>query len=345
MDKSEELKVVINRPGRAVITTHQKPDADALGSSLGIASYLKKKGHEVSVIAPTDFPDFLTWMDRDGEVIIYSEEKHELAEKLVSEADLIFCLDFNSLDRINEVGGLIRDARAIKVMIDHHLEPEHFADFEIWDIKAAATAELVFDMIKSFGDRELIDKHIAECLYAGIMTDTGGFRHTNTTEKSHLIVAELMQLEADAYKVGKLIYDNNSVHRLKFTGFALSERLKVLDDYNTAYIYITAEDLKRFNSQTGDTEGLVNYALSIKNIVFAAIIIDRGEGIKLSFRSIGEFSVNEFARKHFEGGGHQNAAGGKSTTTLEETIAKFEELLKEYRLELHPENHTQRLKV
>ncbi|UII33403.1 bifunctional oligoribonuclease/PAP phosphatase NrnA [Fulvivirga ulvae] len=334
MQNLEAFKTVISSPKKVVITTHHKPDADALGSSLGLAGYLRKKGHEVSVITPTDYANFLAWMKGNDEVIIFNEGNEEKSGRLITEADMIFCLDFSSLNRINELGEMVRQSASVKVLIDHHLEPEDFANFVCWSTEAAATAELVYDLICDLGDKQLIDKDIAESLYAGIMTDTGSFKHPNTTKNVFNVCAELADIGADTAKVSKLVYDTNSLDKVKFLGFALNEKLKVLDEFNTAYFAITADELKRFNSKTGDTEGLVNYALSIEGIKFAAVIIDRTEAIKMSFRSIGDFSVNEFARKHFEGGGHKNASGGKSDLSLEETVKKFENVLNEYKNEL-----------
>ncbi|MCA6078139.1 DHH family phosphoesterase [Fulvivirga sedimenti] len=334
MQNIEAFKAFLSKPQRVVITTHHKPDADALGSSLALASYLKKKGHQVHVITPTDYPDFLRWMAGNDEVIIYNENQQDHCAALVADATLIFCLDFSSLDRINELGAEVRESKAKKVLIDHHLEPEDFADFVKWTTEAAATAELIYELIYDLGDESLIDKSIAESLYAGIMTDTGSFHHPNTTKNVFRVCGELVGLGADTARVSKLIYDSNSVDRIKFIGFALSERLTVIPELRTAYFVISADDLKKYHSRTGDTEGLVNYALSIEGIIFAAVIIDRTEAIKMSFRSIGDFSVNTFARKHFEGGGHKNAAGGKSDESLEKTVSKFEALLKDYKKEL-----------
>ena len=334
MEHLKKFSQEMDRPHKAVITTHHKPDADALGSSLGLARYLQKKGHEVTVISPTDFPHFLDWMEGSADVVVFNENNQERSAELVAEASIIFCLDVSALDRSNELGDLVRQATAKKVLIDHHLEPEHFAHYEFWDINAAATAELVYDVIDGLGDREMIDKQIADCLYAGIMTDTGQFKHSNTSVDSHRITSELIKLGADTSQVAKNIYDSNSVDRIKFIGYALSEKLVIMEDCNTAYISISAEELKKYNSQTGDTEGLVNYALSIKGIVLAAVIIDRTQAIKMSFRSQGDFSVNLFARKYFNGGGHKNASGGNSSLTLEETVAAFEKAVLENKDEL-----------
>jgi len=311
-----------------------KPDADALGSSLGLGAFLKKLGHDVQVITPSDYPEFLTWMDGNDEVIICNEYNAERITALIDDAQTIYCLDFSTLDRIGKLGEQIRASRATKVLIDHHLDPEDFADYKFWSTEAAATAELVYELIVELGKKDLIDKSIAENLYAGIMTDTGSFVHSNTTQNVHLIVSELIALGADVSKVAKLIYDSNTMNRIKLLGFALSERLVVLPEFNTAYIAISKEDLLRFDSKTGDTEGLVNHALSIEGIKLAVVIIDRGDLIKMSFRSIGDFSVNDFARDHFNGGGHKNAAGGKSTEGLESTVEKFTDLLPSYKEQL-----------
>jgi phosphoesterase RecJ-like protein len=214
--------------------------------------------------------------------------------------------------------------------VDHHLSPEHFAEFMLWDVKAAATAELIYDLIVMLGHKDKITVPIAECLYAGIMTDTGSFRHPSTTQKVHLVVSELIGLGLEPSRIHKLIYDNSSEQRLRFLGFALSEKLVVLPEYRTAYFAITAEELKRFESQTGDTEGLVNYALSIEGIVMGVLMVDRTEAVKMSFRSVGDFSVNQFARDNFNGGGHKNAAGGRSDIGLVATEQKLLSLLPQY---------------
>ena len=221
----------------------------------------------------------------------------------------------------------MRKSPAKKVLIDHHLDPERFADFEQWDDTAASTAELVFKLIVDLGDKHLVDADIADCLYAGIMTDTGSFRHSNTSRQVFKIASELVERGANPYKVSKLIYDTNTIERLRLMGYVLSEKLQVVPEYRTAYIALSADELKRFGSQTGDTEGLVNYGLSVKGVKLSVLISDRRENIKLSLRSLGNFSVNDMARTHFEGGGHRNAAGGQTSLTLEQTVKKFLEIL------------------
>jgi len=343
MQDINSFKKLLEEPKRIVIVPHVNPDADALGSSLGMASVLKKKGHEVTVISPTDYPSFLHWMKGNDEVIVYNQGNEQKADKIIEETDIIFCLDFCSLNRTDKMEHPLRQAKATKVLIDHHHGKEDFADFEYWDNKSAATCELIYQLLVDMGERQLLDKHTAEALYAGIMTDTGSFRHPNTTKHVHEVVAALIGLGADVSKVSKLVYDNNSLNRLKFIGFALSERLEVLSEFNTAYFAISADDLSNFSSRTGDTEGLVNYALSIGGITMAAIIIERDDAVKLSFRSVGDFAVNELAAKHFEGGGHKNAAGGISRIGMKETVDKFLNLLPEYKKQLHTNQKKQEI--
>jgi bifunctional oligoribonuclease and PAP phosphatase NrnA len=339
MRNLQKFKDLLDTPRKIVITTHFKPDADALGSSMALALFLKKLNHEVCVITPSDYPDFLNWMHGNEKVKIFDEKNEGEISDVVKNAEMIFCMDFNSLARINKLGEIVNKSKAVKVLIDHHLDPDHFAEFELWDTGAAATAELVYGLINMLEERNLIDAHIANCLYAGIMTDTGQFKHSNTTKNVHLVTADLIELGAQVARVGELIYDNNSLNRIKFLGYALSERLVVLEMYNTAYFMITQRDLKRFNTKTGDTEGLVNYALSLNNIIFSAMIIDIGEEeVKMSFRSKGDFSVNDLARMHFEGGGHRNAAGGKSKLPIEEVVKSFVALLPQYKKELNETN-------
>lgn len=338
MEKVEDFKQYLNSPRKAVLLTHFKPDADALGSSLGLAQYLKKKGHTVKVITPSDYPDFISWMPGNKEVLIFQKEKPEKAAHYINDADVIFCLDFSCLARINDLGDLVRKSSSKKVLIDHHLEPEKFADFEQWDGTAASTAELVYKLIVELGDRDLIDANIADCLYAGIMTDTGSFRHSNTSYQVFQIASQLVERGADPYKVSKLVYDTNTLERLRLMGYVLSEKLQVLPEYKTAYVVLTADELKRFGSQTGDTEGLVNFGLSIKGIKLSVLISDRKDSIKLSLRSLGNFSVNDMARTHFQGGGHRNAAGGQTALTLEQTVKKFLELLPQYKDQLTKES-------
>lgn len=335
------FKSLLVKPKKVVIVTHFKPDADALGSSLGLAGYLQKKGHSVKVITPSDYPTFLTWMPGNDNVLALDKEdseKEKQAQNFVSEAEIIFCLDFSNLSRIKTLGEMVRKSNAQKVLVDHHLEPEHFAQFEHWDPKAASTAGLIFDLIDMSGDKGLIDKNIANCLYAGLLTDTGGFRHSNTTQNEFKIASELVGAGANPSWVSKMIYDTNTLARMKLTGYVLSKKLILLPEYRTVYITLTSDELKQFNIKTGDTERLVNYGLSIEGIRLSVFMYDRKEEIKLSFRSLGNFPANEIARKYFEGGGHRNAAGGSSDLPLEDTLQKFLSILPEYKTQLETDD-------
>ncbi len=338
MENIQAFKRLLDVPRKVVVVTHFKPDADALGSSLGLAGFLKKKGHSVQVVTPSDYPSFLAWMPGNDEVIAVSKDNPTpglRAKAAITEADMLFCLDFSALKRTEDLQDAIRQSKAVKVLIDHHLEPEKFADFEQWTTASASTAGLIFNLIEELGEEDTIDADVANCLYAGLMTDTGGFRHSNTTRSEFMIASALVGRGANPSLVAKLIYDNNTLERLRLTGFVLSEKLKVLPEYRTAYVVLSAEELKRFGAQTGDTEGLVNYGLSISNIRLSVLLHERKSEIKYSFRSLGDFSVNELARKHFEGGGHKNAAGGTFNGTLEEALKKFLDLLPEYKSKLN----------
>lgn len=335
MQNIQLFKAFMGQTRQVVIVTHHKPDADALGSSLGLAGYLNKKGHSVTVITPSDYPEFLHWMPGNAGVLALDKGNQKLITEKINQAKIIFCLDFSALNRVQDLTTILRDAPGKKVMIDHHLEPEGFADFVKWDVRAASTAQLIFNLICELGDEHLIDANIADCLYAGLMTDTGSFRHSNTRHEEFAVAGELVRLGADPSKVSKLIYDTNTLERLRLMGFVLSEKLKVLPEYRTAYMTLSADELKRLGSQTGDTEGLVNYGLSIKGIKLSVMIHERKDSVKLSLRSLGEFSVNEMARKHFEGGGHRNASGGSSSLSLDQTLQKFLSILPEYKDQLN----------
>ncbi|MBU0696985.1 MAG: bifunctional oligoribonuclease/PAP phosphatase NrnA [Bacteroidetes bacterium] len=325
------LKDKLAEPCQIVITTHHKPDGDAMGSSLGLYNYLIQKGHHVKVISPTDYPYFLQWLPNNPEVVIYTEKEEE-SKKLVAEAELIFCLDFNALSRINELGEEVRKSWAIKIMIDHHLEPEDFDDYRHWSINASSTAELIYDFIANrLNDGNLINKDVATCLYTGIMTDSGSFRFPNVTSNLHRIVADLIDAGAENWRIHQQVYDNTTENRLRFLGFCLTNRLEVFREFNTALISVSKEDLKPYDVQTGDTEGIVNYALSISGIKLAAFIVERSDKVKLSLRSTGTFPANEICKKYFNGGGHRNAAGGASDESFAEVVKKFKSILPEYK--------------
>ena len=339
MQDIEAIGAVIGQPSggpaqTVLITTHQNPDADAMGSSLGLAAYLRKKGHRVTVVTPTDYSQNLYWLPDNDAVIAFDEKKRVAVNQLFETADIIFCLDFSSLDRIRELAPMVRQSRARKILIDHHLEPESFADLALWDPTAAATAELVFRLIVELGDNHLLDVPIAECLYSGLMTDTGSFRHSNTTGNVHRMAAALVDLKIDVSSIHRRIFDNVTLDKFRLLGYVLNEKLKVLPEYKFAYITLTDAELKQYRSKTGDTEGMVNYALAVEGVVMAAILIDRVDEIRLSFRSVGNFSVRDLASKHFDGGGHRSAAGGRSKLSLVETEQKLLTIIPQYQQQL-----------
>lgn len=317
-----------------VIIPHQKPDADALGSCVGLAGVLTQLGHQVRVVSPSDYPEFLDWMTSETEVHIYQNKPVE-CQKLIDEAKLLVLLDFSETNRIKPIAfEKLNIEQKTSLLLDHHIGKTIEATFEHWTVKAAATAELVYELIDMLGLKHLITKNIAESLYAGMMTDTGSFKHPSTNSKVHRIVAELIDLGMDSSKVHRLIYDNNSIDRMRLLGFALAERMVVLPESQTAYFTLSQQDLKRFNFRNGDSEGLVNYGLSIKGISVAAIFIEYSDEIRISFRSVGNFSVADLARKYFKGGGHKNASGGHSSESLNDTVQKFLDLLKAYQPEI-----------
>ena len=328
VEKLNKLKELLAEPKKIVITTHRGPDGDAMGSSLGLYNYLFKKGHQVQVITPNDYPSFLHWMKGNDHVIQFVKEP-EAAERITKEAEIIFCLDFNTLSRIDTFAPFVEQTKAFKVLIDHHQQPDEF-DFTLSDTSASSTAQLIYEFLDMFGDLDIIDQDIAECLYTGIMTDTGNFRFPSVTAKTHEIVAFLIKKGAKQDKVYDLVNDNNSINRLNLLGYCLKEKLEVIPEYATAIISLTSDELNRFQYQKGDTEGVVNYALSIKGISVAAFFVEREGIVKISFRSKGDFSVNQLARDHFNGGGHINAAGGSYGIKVEEAIEKFRSILPDY---------------
>jgi phosphoesterase RecJ-like protein len=334
MQAIEQFYPILNQPFKAVITAHQKPDGDAMGSTLGLYHFLKQLGHEVTVVSPTNWAAFLNWMPGVDQVIDFEANKKE-ASQIVADADYVFCLDFNILHRTKHLEPVIRDSKALKILIDHHQQPDNqsFA-YGISDVKMSSTCEMVYDFIVQSGHSNLINLDIATCLYTGLMTDTGSFRFPSTTASVHKIVAHLKELGLQHAKIHENIYDNSTEGRLKFMGNAFLNRMTVLPEFKTAVMAIPKSDIYKFELKTGDTEGLVNYLLSIEGIKFAAILIDREEERKWSFRSKGNFDVNIFARTHFEGGGHANAAGGSSSKSLDETLNDFKTIIENYKSQL-----------
>ncbi len=326
----------LSQPKKIVITTHQKPDGDAMGSALGLYHFLKILHNDVVVISPTNWADFLNWMP-GIEAVIDFEKQREKSIQIINQANVLFCLDFNIFHRTKNLSPFLENAQCTKVLIDHHEQPQENAfDFGISNIHKSSTCEMVYDFIIGSQNADKINSDIAICLYTGVMTDTGSFRFPITSAVVHAMVADLKaRTNFDHTIVHENIYDNFLEERLRFIGNALLNRLDVIYESNTALMVIPKQDLMRFHIKTGDTEGLVNYLLSIEGIKFGALLIDRDEERKWSFRSKGDFDVNTFARNHFEGGGHKNAAGGRSSESLDNNVKKFKQVLKQYNEQLN----------
>ena len=329
-----ELKAFLTTPKNIVIVGHRNPDGDAMGSTLALKFYLEKKGHNCTVVVPNEYPDFLHWLPGSDSTYRFDWQNNQ-SQKAIQNSDIIFLLDFNALHRVGSyMQKTLENYKNDFAMIDHHQQPDDVT-YMYSDTSICSTCQMVYQFIEMNNDLELIDADIATCLYTGIMTDTGSFRFRSTTSATHRIIADLIDKGAENDRIHNNVYDANSYNRLLLLGQALSN-LQILPSYKTAYITLTSEEKKRFDFQKGDTEGVVNYALSLKGIIFAAIFIEDSdqEIIKISFRSKGIFSVNQFARNHFSGGGHDNAAGGKSDLDMAKTVTKFTSLLPQYKSEL-----------
>lgn len=319
----------LSLPKKIVITMHQKPDGDAMGSTLGLYHVLIQLGHEVVVISPTNWTSFLDWMPGCEKVLDY-ERNTEKSNEFIKNADWLFCLDFNTMSRTKRMEPALMEAKGMRILIDHHREPQVDAfSYGISDTSKSSTAEMVFDFVMAAGLEDLINIQAAECIYTGVMTDSGSFRFPSTSANVHRLVAFLKDRGLQHSKVHEAIYDNFSENRLRFIGNVLLNRMQIFYEYNTALISVSQADLIKYDIKTGDTEGLVNYPLSIEGIKMAAIIIDRGDERKCSFRSKGDVDVNTFARKYFGGGGHFNAAGGQTTDILEKAVEHFITAMKE----------------
>ncbi len=324
----QEIKQIVSDSKSIVITTHKSPDGDAIGSSLALYHFFKKSNKEVTVIVPDAFPTFLNWMEGSAS-IIHHDTQTELAEEIISKADTIFSLDYNGLGRIGNLSNPIAESTATKIVIDHHQDPQEFADHYIVDTNCCSTCQLIYEFIADLEELDKFDKAMGECIYCGIMTDTGSFRYPSTTAKTHQIIAHLIDLGADGAKIHQEVYDTYSEQRLRLLGYALTEKMKVFPEHSAAYISLSQEELKRFSFKKGDSEGLVNYPLSIDGIKFTVLITEKEDNISLSFRSKDDFYVNKIAKEHFNGGGHIYAAGGMLELSLEEAIKKVEKVMKQ----------------
>lgn len=329
MNEIHEIYPQIGEHKKIVITTHQKPDADAMGSSLGLAHFLRQFGHQVTVISPTNWARWLDWMEGTEEVLDYELHRTESDGKL-EEADWLFCLDHNHFGRTKSLAPKLAEIQCTKILIDHHQEPDSASfHYGISNTAKSSTCEMVYDFIVNSGHRDKINIFIAECLYAGTVADTGSFRFSSTHASVHRMVAYLKELGLDHTKVHEALYDNFLENRLRFLGHVLSNRLEIDYLLNTALMWVSKQEILKYDIRTGDTEGLVNYPLSIQGIKLVGLVIDRDEERKWSFRSKGDFDCNTFARKYFSGGGHFNAAGGRDSESLQDTVKKFKQAIEE----------------
>ena len=327
---SEKNKDAIEAAANIVILTHMNPDGDAIGSSLGLYHFLKLSGKSVTLITPNSYPDFLHWLPGDEDVVEF-DRKSKKASRLISEADTIFLLDFNELKRIGKMGEVVsKNNTATKILIDHHPNPVEKCTIEISDIRVSSTAELVYHLLSSLNEELVSDINVSECLFTGIMTDTGCFSFNSSRPSTFEAVSALLRSGINKDKIYDNIYNNFSDDRMKLLGFSLDKKMKVIPEHKTAYISLSKEEMKMYNFSVGDSEGFVNFPLSIKGIVFSVLFLEKKGYVKLSLRSKGDFPANEVAKKYFNGGGHKNAAGGESMLNLSETIEKFESVLTEY---------------
>jgi bifunctional oligoribonuclease and PAP phosphatase NrnA len=329
MKPIQEIYPLLTQPRKIVITTHQKPDADAMGSSLALFHFLKQFGHTVTVISPTNWAKWVDWMPGSNEVIDFDFSR-EKGNEALNGADWLFCLDFNIFHRTKTMTERLKELECIKILIDHHQEPDEASfNYGISDPGKSSTCEMIYDFIVESGHADRINEAISECIYAGVVADTGSFRFPAATSNVHKLVADLKSRGLQHTKVHDNLFDNFLENRLRFTGHILLHRMQVFYEYNTALIAIPKTDLLKYHVKTGDTEGLVNFPQTIQGIKLVAVVIDRDEERKWSFRSKGNFDCNTFARTYFEGGGHYNASGGRSNDSLDVTVQKFKQAIKE----------------
>ncbi|MGB5553070.1 MAG: bifunctional oligoribonuclease/PAP phosphatase NrnA [Flavobacteriaceae bacterium] len=334
-EEIQAVKDLLSAPQKIVIVPHKNPDGDAIGSTLALWHYLMNRGQEAVIVSPNDYPKFLKWMPGNEQILNFEKENSQ-AREAIDNATVIFTLDFNHLGRIGQLQDILEKKDGTFVMIDHHQAPDDYATIMYSDVEMSSTCEMVYNFIEFLGNLDNITPAIANCLYTGIMTDTGSFKYSSTTSRTHSIIADLINKGAENTKIHNLVYDTNTPSRLHLLGCAL-KNMVILEKYHTAYITLTQDELEACNYQKGDTEGFVNYGLTLEGIRFAVIFIENREDgiIKISFRSEGDFSVNEFARDHFNGGGHENAAGGRSDVSMQETTDYFTSLLKHYQDKLN----------
>jgi len=328
-----DLKKELSSKPNILITSHRGPDGDALGSCLALYQIFKILGYQVRIVVPNAYPDFLHWLPFNDEVVEY-ESNTIIAQKEIDRSDLIFCLDFNDLRRTDMMQNALSDSHAKFVMIDHHQDPSDFAHYTYSVPTVSSTAQLVYEFIEVMGWMKYMTVDVAKCIYTGIVTDTGSFRFSSVDSKTHEIASHFMKLGIDQASIHQKLFDNNNPNRLKLLGYCLSDKMELIPDLHTAIISLSSEELENFFYEKGDTEGFVNYPLSIKNITFAAFFVQFGDIVKISFRSQNQFRANDFSKRHFSGGGHINAAGGVFYGSVNDAILKFKQVLPDFKEEL-----------
>ena len=328
----EDLKALLSVPKDIVITTHRNPDGDAIGASLALYHYLNQFGHTVKVMAPSEYPDFLSWMPGAQDILIFDVHTEKGTEWL-KRADIIFVLDYNDLERVDRMGEIIAPLTCVKVMIDHHLYPEPFADYVLSDTSASSTCELIYDFLGMLGHLNRIDLRVGDSIFTGILTDTGSFKYS-TSPKLFRIVADLIDRGVDDIRLQDMIFNSMEEKHLRLLGHCLYNRLEILEEFYTGIITLSKEDYEKYSISRGDTEGIVNFLLQLKKVKLAVFIHEQPTITKLSLRSKGDFSVQEIAKQHFKGGGHKNASGGSSYAGLKATVKKFKSLLPAYKSQL-----------
>lgn len=334
MDREDilQIKKLLTTPKKIVVIAHYNPDGDAMGSSLALKMFLQQNNHEVSVLMPNSHPDFLEWMPQSQTIIQATEQLTACVEKIET-ADIIFCMDFNTFSRTGILQTSLDKANAFKILIDHHIDPDTTFDI-MYSVaeKTSSTSELMYHFIVNLMDGEsYMNKDIAACLYVGIITDTGSLSYSCNNESTYHVLAQLFRYGIDGEDIHRKVYDTYSESRIRLLGYCLTNRLTVLDEFATSFICLTKEDLIQYDYKQGDIEGIVNYGLSLKSVRFTALFSERDDRVRISFRSKGNFNVNEFARNHYSGGGHKNASGGNSYKSMKETIDEFKLVLKQYK--------------
>ena len=329
----EKVGQLLSLPMNIALISHKNPDGDTISAALAMMHYLRLKGHEVSSLIPNNFPEYYNWLPGCDEIIIFDKDAALVREK-IEKADIIFCLDFNRMNRTGNMSPDLINANGVKIVIDHHLEPSEEFDYYFTETDTSSTGELVYEFIEALDDKDLVNKDMALALYTAIMTDTGSFSYNCDHGRTYSIVADLIEKGLEPSLVHKLVYDTFTESRLRLLGYAISDRMQVWRDLHTAVIYLDKNDLDKFNYQVGDTEGVVNYPLSMEDVNMSVLLTEKDRLIRMSFRSKGEFSVNNLALEYFDGGGHKNAAGGTSMLTMNETIDKLKEVVKNYQEEL-----------